>query len=288
MLVFDRAEAEYQAARYASCSALLTGLFRRATGHGFTTDTYRDEARHYAFACAHLSGDAELAKEHVKAGLRENPGLLDPDPQLFRPNVIERFRQIRVSAEEELIREGRDALKDQAEEKKRFEKLKRERAEQLEELKAMAREERVFQKNNRWMAAVPFGVGQFQNRSDALGWFFLTSEVLLVGTLATATIIELDTHSQNPTGPVVAEANSNLSAARSAQVIGGWGFLALAVIGIVEAQVNFVPEFEGAPDVRELPDHLENLEASERPGIDWRPTLRAGEDGAAVGVVVSF
>ncbi len=289
LVVFGRARADYQAARYRPCSALLTELFERSGGPQFPDPGFRDEARHYAFACALLGGDAELAEHHVNAALRENPAMEDPDAIVFRPQVVERFIEIRVAGREARRKSAVERVRDEEAESRRRERLNREQAAYLEELKAMAREERTVYKNERWMAAVPFGVGQFQNRSDALGWFFLTSEVLLAGTLVTGAIVEFDVHAQNPSSTGVEDAaNRNLAAAQTAMIVGGWGFLAMAVIGIVEAQASFVPEFEGTPDARELPDHLENLEASERPGVDWHPTLRAGEDGAEVGVVLSF
>lgn len=290
MLVFARAEAEYQAARYASCSALLTQLFRRAGGPGFPTDEHRDEARHYAFACAHLNGDAELAEEHVNAGFRDNPAIENPDAYLFRPNVVDRFIEIRVAGEEDRRKAATQAQAAEQAEIERREELQRERAVTLEELKLLAGAEPVIQKNERWMAAVPFGVGQFQNRSDALGWLFLTSEVLLVATAVTGTIIELDQHAQLAADPRLdrAQANRILASAQTAEIVGGWGFLAMAVIGIVEAQLNFVPEFEEAPRARELPERLQSLEATDRPKGDWRPTFRASDEGGEVGVVLSF
>ena len=36
-------------------------------------------------------------------------------------------------------------------------------------------EETVIHGNSRWLALVPFGVGQFQNRQTALGWTFLAT-----------------------------------------------------------------------------------------------------------------
>ena len=101
---------------------------------------------------------------------------------------------------------------------------------------------------SRWIAALPFGVGQFQNGEAALGIFFASGEALLGATsIATAAITM--TLSSADTRPVLqgdwmrqvdyAALNDRIRAATTANHIAFAGWAALTAAGILEAQVNF-------------------------------------------------
>jgi hypothetical protein len=115
----------------------------------------------------------------------------------------------------------------------------------IAELEKQAAEEKHVQPNSRWIAMVPFGVGQFQNGNVPLGAVFAVSEALL-GTASLVSIVifnklvSTDT-SQLPSSAYPQLNGQILTAARVNQVtFAGWA--ALTVAGIVQAQVAFVPE----------------------------------------------
>ncbi len=104
-----------------------------------------------------------------------------PDSLIFPRPVIERFFRVRRSLEEKIRADEEKRLKAataHAEAVRLEEVRQRERLVQLEKL---ASREVVVEKHERWIAAVPFGVGQFQNRDNSLGWFFFGSELLTAG-----------------------------------------------------------------------------------------------------------
>lgn len=76
---------------------------------------------------------------------------------------------------------------------RRENELARRRAEQREyreqQLEKLAREESLVASNSRYIATIPFGVGQFQNGDEAVGALFLVSETLLLATATTSGLI---------------------------------------------------------------------------------------------------
>lgn len=177
--------------------------------------------------------EADLQFERI---LRTNPAF-EPDAILFPPGVLDEFRRIR------------DKLEKEAAEKKAGDAATRKIAaleaqngkllEQVAGLRAFAKTERVVERRSRIVASIPFGVGQFQNGDLGLGIFFAATEGL---TLSAATI-SWAYHSSLPRDPVDAnEARSAASAARVINWISLGAFVALAVGGVAQAHVSFVPE----------------------------------------------
>jgi len=110
-------------------------------------------------------------------------------------------------------------------------------------LERLAQEESVITPKTRWLALVPFGVGQFQNGEKNLGYVFLTSEVLLAAstltTLAVETHLVLATSRVDKAEPSI---NSTLADWKTALEYSSYAWLSVSIIGIVEAQLSFVPE----------------------------------------------
>jgi len=107
---------------------------------------------------------------------------------------------------------------------------------------------------------VPFGVGQFQNRDYVLGGVFLASEVLLAATAVTATSVELSLNAQAKGGAGlhgdVAQLNQNLQTANDVALIATGGLVLAAGLGILQANLGFVPEFPGGVRPRSKPKHV--------------------------------
>ena len=155
----------------------------------------------------------------------------------------------------------------------------------------LASHETVVVENRRWLASVPFGVGQFQNRKPGLGWLFLTSEAAAFGVTLGAMVvqIELESHSPQQRDPS-REVNSptdlslKLDRAQKTWVVGFYAFTALAAGGIAEAHLNYVPRFEEERK-RPIPPEL-------REPIHPQARVRVGPlalpGGAGLGVLGSF
>jgi tetratricopeptide (TPR) repeat protein len=229
-----------------------------------------ERARVYLAACLIASGKEAEAEEQFRQAIRQNPQMRTPDSLLFPPVVIDRFVRVKFAmreeiakAEEERIRKAREA----AERAAREAAAERARVRRLEEY---ARQELIVTKNRRGFAMVPFGVGQFQNGDTTLGWLFLGTELALAGTALTALIIELELNAQRDDTPrpdpeELFQAQSN---AHTVLVVSSWGFIAVAVAGIVQAQIAFQPEFRERKrrplpkEVRPPPEREVSLSAS--------------------------
>jgi len=173
----------------------------------------------------------------------------------------------------------------ESEERARRAQEERERVQRLE---ALAATEGVVSLNRRWVSALPFGIGQFQNGDDVLGTFFLTTEVMLAAVCISAVAVELNTHHQAEGGravyPSATPFNDRLKLAHKLEVGSGIGLIAMALIGIVQAQVAFVPEVAAGTRPRQLPGQLLRPSASQAP----RVSADFGNDSAWLGVAGSF
>lgn len=177
--------------------------------------------------------EADLQFERI---LRVNP-TFEPDAILFPPGVLDEFRRIREKLEKEAAeKKAGDAAT------QKIAALEAQNAKltaQVEGLKAFGRAERVVVRRSRIIASIPFGVGQFQNGDPGLGIFFAATE----GLALSAATISFFYHASLPRDPVDAnEARSAASAARVINWISLGAFVALAVGGVTQANIAFVPE----------------------------------------------
>lgn len=168
--------------------------------------------------------------------LRSNPAF-EPDAILFPPGVLDEFRRVREKLEKDAAeKKAGDAAT------KKIAALEAQNAQltlRVKGLETFARTERVVVRRSRVIASIPFGVGQFQNGDPGLGVFFAATEGIALG----AATISFFYHQSLPRDPV--DANEARSAADTARLI-NWislgAFVALAVGGIAQAHIAFVPE----------------------------------------------
>lgn len=262
----------FESGRYAECVT----EFRRLLGPGSTELDEPDvieRARIYFAACLMAAGKEKDADDQFREAIRESPQMRGPDRLMFPQEVIDRFLQVRDSmlteikkSEEERLRQARAAAEAAAQRRAR----ERDRVARLERL---ASEETVVTQNRRFIAAIPFGVGQFQNGDTALGYLFLGTEVALAGTALGAMIVQLNLNARidDADAPVTDELNANLKTAQDVLLFSSWGFLAVAAAGIVEAQLSFQPQVTSTRP-RALPRELRPAssrasEAFVRPGV---------------------
>lgn len=233
----------YESGKYGECVVELGRLLDPSDPQIEEPDVV-ERARLYLAACLIATGKTADADEQMREAIRENPQMRPPDSLVFPQAVVDRFIRVREGmldeikkAEEERLKKAREAAKAAAARRER----EKARVKKLEEL---AQREVEVTKNRRWIAAVPFGVGQFQNDDTALGYLFLGTEVALAGTALGAMIVQLSLNARadDVPPPNPAELNANLKTAQDVLVFSSWGFLAVATAGIVEAQLSFEPE----------------------------------------------
>jgi hypothetical protein len=251
----------YEAAKYLECSDEVERLLDPTSHRALRQSGIVENARVYWAACLLGAGDVEAADAPLRAAIHENPQMKPPDSLVFPQPVIERFLTVRDSLVNE-IRAAEQTRIQQAQEeaRRRLQAQARER-DRMRELEKLASKETVIQKNSRAIAAIPFGVGQFQNREPGLGYTLLAGQALLGGLSFAAIIVQsrLATEADRVrrSGDAVNEARQEeIIRAWSVVKTGGfWAFAALAVGGVTQAQLEFVPEFrEERP--RRLPPSL--------------------------------
>jgi hypothetical protein len=221
-----------------------------ASGHCRLTDPELvARAREYAAASLIVLKRYAEADQLIEALLRERPGY-SPNPAIFPQEVVDRFTLVRGRIRQELDAAARKRAEE--EQAKRLAAQKEEEAQKrrIAELERLASTERVVVPSSRWVAFVPFGAGQFQNGDAALGWVFAVSEAVAGGTsiglaATVASYANVDLSAKDPTtGQTVSrtELQSRIDSATLANRIAFSAWAGITVIGIVQAQIAFVPE----------------------------------------------
>jgi hypothetical protein len=194
-----------------------------------------------------LKHEAE-ADVQIARILRQNPQYA-PSPAMFPQEVIDRFTMVRGTLRAEL--EGILAQREREDQQKRREAQKARDADEkwIADLMKLASEQKVVEKNSRWIALVPFGVGQFQNESVALGVVFAVGEALLGGaSLATVAIVNgfastnINAKSASNATVNIEALNANIRVATTVNQVSFVGWATLTLAGVIQAQAAFVPE----------------------------------------------
>src|SRR5262245_13328700 len=161
-----------EAAKYDQCVAELDRLLDPKGKRPLKDPQIVETARLYHATCYIGLGKPELADEPLRQAIRNNPQMRTPDSLLFPQRVIDRFISVKDSMVDEIRAKESAAIEDARRQAEESLRIANERWAYMLQLERLAREEVVVVKNRRWIAAVPFGVGQFQNGDTALGWVF--------------------------------------------------------------------------------------------------------------------
>jgi hypothetical protein len=272
----ERARIYYESAKYSACVDAYSRLLERAET---LRPRERSSARTYLGACLIASKRVEDARQQFRQAILEDRQLEPPDPVVFPQAVIDVFVQVRSTLMADLRRQQEEEYLRSAEAlaaRRKREELERQRVAELERL---ASTEVLVRKNERWMAWVPFGMGQFHNDDPTLGWIFLSTEVILAGTAITATSIELGLHSRAEGGRAPLDADdltSKVQAARQVSTIAWLSLIGVAVAGIVEANLSYVSELPAGRRTRPLPDGLRSPEPATSSGVRLQPVIGDG------------
>jgi len=274
----------YEAGKYGECASALKHLLSSDSPHPFHDLDVAESARIYHAACLIGSGQNQLADEPLRAAIRQNPQMKPPDSLVFPPQVIDRFLRVRETmfdvirkAEDERVKRAQEVAAQQEA------RAKRERA-RVAGLERLAQEETVITPRTRWLALVPFGVGQFQNDNKPLGYVFLTSEILLAA--STLTALGVQTHlvlARSQADKPDPSNDSRINDWNTALDYSAYAWLGVSLIGIIEAQLSFVPE-QRQLRKRPLPPELRPETSSLRIVPNAAPVL----GGAVLGVSGQF
>lgn len=231
------------------------------------------ESRKYLGAAYVLTGEEAHGREQFEALLRAEGDELaeyDLESAIFPSEVHEVFDAVR----ERLLRE-REARREAREARERAAETRRRAA--LLDLVALAQTDEVEVEHDPLLAWVPFGAGQFQNGNEGLGWFFAVGQAtaLALSFASLAAWLPLEEQYACARGFECAPPDTGLLRTFhvSTFVFGG-AFVALAVAGIVEAHLSFVPSHTVRRE-RPVPESiLEDLELAVSPtGVSLRLTF---------------
>lgn len=225
------------------------------------------------------------ADTQIAAILRKNVQF-SPDPAAFPQKVVDRFTVVRGRIRQELEAEQEKRAQQEREQRMAAERAKQEQERWLATVLKAASEERVVVKNSRFIAALPFGVGQYQNGNSSLGTAFLVSEALLGSiTLVTSqTYTYFASVALNPNPDLDAarptlEANQLISLRLNQIAFGAWAVVALT--GIIQAQVAFVPEIVSVRK-RPVPPRPASM------ALQFVPTIGLSKDMIGFGLAGTF
>lgn len=213
------------------------------------------ESRKYYAASLLFLGKSDEARAQFRLLLQQEPDYA-LDPLAFPTEVVGLFDDVKATIRRELDSQ-REAEQSRARAAEReAQAVVQLRRYNLGRLRALAEEERQRSANSRWIASVPFGIGQFQNGHRGLGVALAMGEGLTVATSIATYIGHQNVANEHPSVTEVDDARRRERQWRTANVVSFATFAALALIGIVDAHVRFVPERVKATP-RPLPPDLD-------------------------------
>ncbi len=290
LVELERGRLAYQAGRYDECARLLGEALGESGVRRLKDAEVIREARLYRAACLIGSGQDEDADAELTLAIQEGPTLDPPDQRVFPPELVQRYIQLRVGMQEELRaqedrRRARELAAQREEEARRLREAQRVKA-----LEKYAEVQSYTTVSSRWLAMVPFGVGQFQNRDYALGYTLLIAEGLLAGVTLTAVVLELSLHRDAVAAGARGETIDDVALSEDVRTLSnvataaGWGFVGVSLLGVLQAQLGFVPSHT---DVRYTPLPRGLTRARAAP-LSVVPTAQVGVGGGSIGLSGRF
>jgi hypothetical protein len=213
------------------------------------------ESRKYYAASLLFVGANEEARLQFRLLLQQEPDYA-LDPLAFPTDVVALFESVKGQLRKDLDRRREAELQEQRAAAQEAEAARLERRENLARLRSLAEEQTTEVRNSRWLATVPFGVGQFQNGQRGLGVALAMAETFA----ATTSVVTYFGH-QGMVGDHATTSNSgNLEQRERIWRAANWAsfgtFAVLAIAGVVDAHVRFVPK-RVIQTPRPLPEDLD-------------------------------
>ncbi|MRG93331.1 hypothetical protein [Polyangium spumosum] len=220
------------------------------------------------------------AEAEIATILRQNPTYA-PDPAVLPQEVVDRFTLVRARLREELDAAAQKRAEEDRQRRIAEQKAKEEEKRWVESLVKAASERQVIVQNSRLVAAMPFGIGQFQNGNKKLGWTFAITQAFTGASSIAASQVFNYYASFDQTIATGAERAELVRRQQITLVINQVAFglwAGLTVAGIVQAQIAFVPQ-KVTIEKRPLPP---------RPALRVVPTVAVTPDGFSVGAIGAF
>lgn len=259
---FEKGRNAYLARDFQDAEARFRAMVDPKSERALHAATLIDHAHTYLGATLMALGrprDQSLLQ--FKAVLLHNSDY-QPDPTTFPTDVLNAFTDANTLYRKEILAEKERRAQEDRERKEREEREKEKQRRYLAAVEKQASELVEVQKSSRILAFVPFGVGQFQNRQNLLGWTFLTAETLLVGaTILTGAFyvsnLQQYHDTNNPSAPFCTNPATkvpcyspffageyfNRTQIWGGISIGAWiGLATAAITGVVQANLAFVPQ----------------------------------------------
>jgi tetratricopeptide (TPR) repeat protein len=295
---FKKGRYAYIAKSYDDADALFRKMLDPQTGT-LHDKVLVDEARMFWGATLIVKGKKEEAIAQFDALLKVDPKY-EPDPTVFPLEVAKVFFDTKALYEKRAAAIAEAEARHEKERKEQQEAARKAQIERLKQLEILVGEEYVTDHHSRWKALLPGGAGQFQNGKTGLGVFFLSTEALfLAGGIVAVPVYLVDLANASSTesrgSQYTPVAQVYLDRANDARYtnLAFYGALAVTTVaGIIEAEVDYVPDITGAKP-RKLPD-LPGVSPDAKPpapGVSFTfgaaPLFgegKAGVSGAMVGV----
>jgi len=269
---FEAARRSYDRQSYSKAArgfeSLVGGAVPRARN-----PVVRLEARKYLGATYLFLGKEPEAREQFQRLLEEDPDY-DIDPVAFPEAVVQTFQEVQAQAlEQRAAQDNLEAARQKREKAGELEELI-EQQQRIATLEELASTEVIEKRNSRWIAALPFGIGQFQNENRKLGIMFAVTESAFLAASIATFIGHNSLRDENPSPDELDRAQRVERALRIGNWVSVGSLLSFYVAGVIEAEVRFRPVIRTTRK-RELPDDLEPPQSS-RPQIRFDLGLTGG------------
>jgi len=284
----------YEAGKYAECSNEIERLLDPLGKAPLKQAPIVENARVFWAACLIGAGQPDAAEAPLRAAIHENPTMKPPDGLVFPQPVVQRFLKVRDSLVNEIRAAEQARIKQaQTEARLREQALERDRA-RTRALEKLAMQESVVVRNRRVLSFVPFGIGQLQNRQEVLGYTLMVSESALLGVTIASVIVQsrlaVEADNLRRQGKTVDEegVNATQTGWGTARTICFWAFAGLATGGIIQAQIEYAPEYNEIRH-RPLPPELApSPTPKKKPGADVSYVPYFDDKGGGLNVIGRF
>jgi tetratricopeptide (TPR) repeat protein len=270
---FEAARRSYDQQSYEKAAKNLESLVGGPVPRA-TNPVVRLEARKYLGATYLFLGREDDAREQFRLLLEEDPNY-EIDPVAFPEAVVQMFQQVQGQfAKERAQREALEEARSQRERAGELEEMIRQQ-QRIQGLEELAATETVEKVNSRWIAALPFGIGQFQNENRNLGIMFAVTESAFLAASIATFVGHNSLRDENPAPDELERARRIERALRIGNWVSVGALLSFYVAGVVEAEVRFRPVIRTTRK-RELPEDLQSPQSS-RPEIRFELGLTGGK-----------
>ncbi len=263
----------YEKESYGECTKRFREMLTPASERSLKDPSLRKRARMYLSACLFADARGVEAEKQMEQLILDDPSFF-PDRAAFPVPVLDKFAEVRGRMSEEIKRLEQERLVREEEERRQHELQRRREQARQELVERMAKEELRVKESSRYLATIPFGVGQLQNGQRTLGFVLLGVEATFAAASAVTYFAKESIERNYVPGtsdkPRTEEARDRLVLYNR---LSFGAFAAVALGGVVHAHVTYVPERRELRE-RKIPEPV------------IVPTVSRG--GVGIGVVGAF